>query len=77
MKTHGACREDGPMPPDAGQSVIAVALILFFFLLGMLGFAVDLTNVWFHRQAAVAAADAACQAGAIDMLAQAGGYTLA
>jgi hypothetical protein len=76
MKTHGACREDGPMPPDAGQSVIAVALILFFFLLGMLGFAVDLTNVWFHRQAAVAAADAACQAGAIDMLAQAGGETL-
>jgi hypothetical protein len=65
-----------PMPPDAGQSVIAVALIMFFFLLGMLGFAVDLTNVWFHRQAAVAAADAACQAGAMDMLAQSGGESL-
>jgi hypothetical protein len=64
------------MPPDAGQSVVSVALILFFFLLGMLGFAVDLTDVWFHRQAAQAAADAACQAGSVDMLAQAGGETL-
>ena len=65
-----------PMQPDAGQSVLSVVLILFFFLLGMLGFAVDLTNVWFHRQAAQAAADAACQAGAMDMLAQTGGESL-
>jgi hypothetical protein len=64
------------MAPDAGQSVVMVALIMFFFLLGMLGFAVDLTNVWFHRQAAQAAADAACQAGAMDMLAQTGGESL-
>jgi hypothetical protein len=64
------------MPPDAGQSVLSVALIMFFFLLGMLGFAVDLTNIWFHRQAAQAAADAACQAGALDMLAETGGESL-
>jgi hypothetical protein len=76
MKSPATAIDQECMPPDAGQSVIAVALILFFFLLGMMGFAVDLTNVWFHRQAAQAAADAACQAGAMDMLAQAGGESL-
>ena len=64
------------MPTDAGQSVVAVLLMLFFFLLGVLGFAVDLTNIWCHRQAALAAADAACQAGSMDMLAQSGGESL-
>jgi Flp pilus assembly protein TadG len=64
------------MAADAGQSVISLSLILGLFLIGMLGFAVDLTNVWFHRQAATAAADAACQAGALDLYAQAAGQTL-
>lgn len=64
------------MVADAGQSVISIVFILVFFLLGLLGFAVDLTNIWSHRQAAVAAADAACQAGAMDSLATAAGETL-
>jgi Flp pilus assembly protein TadG len=64
------------MAADAGQSAISLAFILNVFLLGMLGFSVDLTNVWSHRQAAVAAADAACQAGAMDQMASAAGETL-
>lgn len=58
---------------ENGQAAVSLVLILGLFLLAMVGFAVDLTNVWFHRQAARAAADAACQAGAMDMLAAAGG----
>ncbi|MHB1699044.1 MAG: pilus assembly protein TadG-related protein [Acidobacteriaceae bacterium] len=53
---------------EEGQAAISVVLILALFLLAVLGFAVDLTNLWFHRQAAQAAADAACQAGAMDLL---------
>lgn len=48
---------------ESGQAAISLVLILGLFLLGVLGFAVDFTNMWFHRQAATAAADAACQAG--------------
>jgi hypothetical protein len=61
---------------EAGQAAISICMILGMFLLGVLGFAVDLTNIWFHRQAATAAADAACQAGAADMLATNGGMSL-
>jgi Flp pilus assembly protein TadG len=64
------------MGGDAGQSAISMVFILAIFLFGMLGFAVDLTNVWAHRQTAVAAADAACQAGALDMTATAAGESL-
>lgn len=60
---------------ESGQAAIAVVLILGFFLLGALGLSVDLTNVWFHRQAARAASDSACQAGAMDMLASAAAVT--
>lgn len=63
-----------PVPPESresGQASIALVLMLSLFLLGLFGFAVDLTNIWFHRQAARAASDAACQAGAMDMLASA------
>ncbi len=67
---------DERMADDAGQAVISLCLVLGVFLIAMLGFAVDLTNIWFHRQAATAAADAACQAGALDMYAQAAGETL-
>jgi Flp pilus assembly protein TadG len=58
---------------ESGQAAISLILILGLFLLGVFGLAVDFTNMWFHRQAATAAADAACQAGAMDMLATAGG----
>lgn len=51
-----------------GQTVILVVLVLGIFLLGFIGFAVDYTNMWLHRQQAQGAADAACQAGAMDML---------
>src|ERR1700722_4724276 len=66
-----------PTPDDAGQAAISVVMILGVFLLAMFGFAVDLTNIWFHRQGGRAAADAACQAGAMDMLAESSGMTLA
>ena len=46
-----------------GQMAIFMVLILCLFLLAALGFAVDYTNIWFQRQQAQTAADAACQAG--------------
>jgi Putative Flp pilus-assembly TadE/G-like len=55
---------------ESGQSMILVLLALGIFLLGAIGFGVDIANLWFHRQAAQAAADAACTAGAMDMLVQ-------
>jgi hypothetical protein len=53
---------------ESGQIMVSLLLMLSIFLLAMVGFAVDLTNLWFHRQAAQTAADAACNAGAADML---------
>ncbi len=53
---------------QSGQTVILVVVVLGIFLLAFIGFAVDFTNLWFHRQMAQGAADAACQAGAMDML---------
>lgn len=63
-------------PSDSGQAAFVLILMLGTFLLAVFGFSVDLTNIWFHRQAATAASDAACQAGAMDLLASAGGLTL-
>jgi hypothetical protein len=59
--------------PESGQVIVSLLLMLALFLIAMMGFAVDLTNLWFHRQAAQSAADAACQAGAMDMSAIAAG----
>ena len=75
MTTQQPAPLEAPMPPDAGQSVLILVFVMLA-IIGTLGFAVDLTNIWFHRQAAQAAADAACQAGAMDMLAQSGGESL-
>ena len=61
---------------ECGQIMVSLLLMLSIFLLAMVGFAVDLTNLWFHRQAAQTAADAACQAGTMDMAALAAGMTL-
>jgi len=58
---------------EAGQSMVFVTLILGIFLLGALCFAFDLSNMWFHRQTAQTAADAACAAGAMDILVDAQG----
>jgi hypothetical protein len=56
------------LPNEQGQSLILVILALGLFLLGAVGFAIDLSNLWFHRQRAQTAADAACTAGVMDML---------
>ncbi len=53
---------------QSGQASVLLLVILAGFLLASVGFAVDLSNMWFHRQAAQSAADAACLAGAMDML---------
>ena len=63
----------GRLPSDSGQVTVVVLLALGIFLLGAVGFGVDIANLWFHRQAAQTAADAACTGGAMDMLVQAEG----
>jgi hypothetical protein len=60
---------------EDGQASVLLILILGTFLLAALAFAVDLSGMWFHRQSAQSAADAACLAGATDMLARASGVT--
>lgn len=60
-------------PGEAGQSTVFFVLILGIFLLGALCLAFDFSNMWFHRQAAQTAADAACAAGAMDILVDAQG----
>jgi putative Flp pilus-assembly TadE/G-like protein len=54
--------------PESGQANIFVLLALGIFFLAFIGLAVDYSFLWFHRQRAQTAADAACQAGAMDML---------
>ena len=51
-----------------GQAAVLLLLVLGIFLISSVGFAVDLSSMWFHRQAAQTAADAACSAGAMDLL---------
>src|SRR5579863_1863046 len=58
---------------EAGQALLFYILVLGTFLLATLLFAFDLSNMWFHRQAAQSAADAACAAGAMDLLVDAQG----
>ncbi len=53
---------------QSGQASVFLLLMLATFLLAAVGFAVDLSSMWFHRQAAQSAADASCVAGAMDML---------
>jgi hypothetical protein len=56
---------------QAGQTTTIVALVMGLFLLGLAGLAVDVSNWWLHRQMAQGAADAACTAGVMDLLATA------
>ena len=60
---------------ESGQTMLLVLLALSLFLLGVVGFAVDMGYLWFHRQQAQTAADAACTAGVMDMLSGATGGT--
>jgi Flp pilus assembly protein TadG len=69
MKTNRwnwTCRSD--RASEGGQTTVFFVLALGVFLLGALALAFDLSNMWFHRQAAQTAADAACAAGAMDLL---------
>ena len=63
-----------------GQTMIFFVLGLSLVFLAVLGFAVDMGNLWFHRQSAQTAADAVCTAAVMDMLVtaegtSAGGFT--
>lgn len=53
---------------EAGQAMLFTVLALAVFLIGAIAFAIDMSNLWFSRQSAQTAADAACTAGAMDML---------
>jgi hypothetical protein len=53
---------------NIGQATLFLVLALGIFLIGALCLAFDVSNMWFHRQAAQTAADAACTAGAMDLL---------
>lgn len=61
---------------ESGQAAVGLLLVFACLSLAGLAFAIDFANLWFHRQATQSAADAACQAGAMDMLATSGGLTL-
>jgi Putative Flp pilus-assembly TadE/G-like len=53
---------------ESGQAMLVTLLVLAIFLIGAVAFAVDMSHLWFRRQAAQTAADAACTAGAMDLL---------
>ncbi|MGB9254358.1 MAG: pilus assembly protein TadG-related protein [Candidatus Korobacteraceae bacterium] len=71
-------REAGPLQNtrESGQASILIVLMLSLFLLAVMAFAVDYTNIWFERQQAQTAADAACEAGMMDVYQIAGGATM-
>src|SRR5438445_6225352 len=86
MKTNrwknGRRRRASHKAGESGQAMLFLLLVLGLVLLGAAAFSVDMGNFWFHRQAAQNAADAACVAGAMDMLVDAtngtasqGGFT--
>lgn len=60
---------------ENGQAALFLMLGMGLFLLGGMGFAVDLANLWMHRQASQNAADAACTAAAMDMVNDSNGAT--
>lgn len=74
MSRHGSILYAAPAASDArktgqsGQASVLLLSILGTFLLASVAFAVDMGNLWFRRQALQSAADAACNAGAMDML---------
>src|ERR1700681_767250 len=58
---------------ESGQALVFLVLALALVFLGAGALSVDMSNLWFHRQAAQNAADAACTAGAMDLLVDAQG----
>src|SRR5436190_15286100 len=53
---------------QSDQVMVFLLLGLGLFLIGAMAFAIDLSHLWFQRQAAQTAADAACAGGAMDLL---------
>ena len=66
-------RKSGRSPRESGQALVFMVLALALVLLGVGAISVDMSNLWFHRQAAQNAADSACTAGAMDLLVDAQG----
>ncbi|HUJ31679.1 MAG TPA: pilus assembly protein TadG-related protein [Candidatus Acidoferrum sp.] len=62
---------------ERGQAMVFVLLALGLFLVAAAAFAVDIANLWFHRQTAQNAADSACASGAMDILAASQGASTA
>ena len=58
---------------ESGQALVFLVLALGLVFVGAGALSVDMSNLWFHRQAAQNAADAACTAGAMDLLVDAQG----
>jgi len=66
-------RKTAPEHSESGQALVFLVLALSMVFLGAAALSVDMSNLWFHRQAAQGAADAACAAGAMDLLVDAQG----
>jgi hypothetical protein len=66
-------RQNARRSRENGQAAVFLMLAMGLFLIGGIGFAVDGANLWFHKQSAQNAADAACTAGVMDMLSTASG----
>jgi Putative Flp pilus-assembly TadE/G-like len=66
-------RKCGRSQRESGQALVFMVLALALVLLGAGAISVDMSNLWFHRQAAQNAADSACTAGAMDLLVDAQG----
>jgi len=68
MNVFRTVRKNDNRSSQSGQVMLFTVLGLGLFLIGAMAFSIDLSNMWFHRQAAQTAADAACTAGAMDLL---------
>src|ERR1700681_361057 len=73
MLTRKTLRKKNRRAGESGQAAVFLVLAMGLFLIGSMGFVVDGANLWFHRQSAQTAADAACTAGAMNMLSVAAG----
>jgi hypothetical protein len=75
-RTTSRFRKNRHKARESGQAAVFLVLAMGIFLVGGIGFVVDGANLWFHRQSAQTAADAACTAGAMDLLSTAAGASL-
>jgi hypothetical protein len=66
-------RKDGAGSSQSGQALVFLVIALGLVFVGAGALSVDMSNLWFHRQSAQNAADAACTAGAMDLLVSAQG----